>query len=122
MCKTPYDLPDEQMPIVNLYRAELRKIAWRLQYRARMERKRETAVAVERLPSGSSLTAEVEGRIWLEQVLDGLPSSTGKRIMCGIYVEGQTERQIAARLHMSQQGVSRWKRRMLDHLRRTGNF
>ncbi|MFM9281898.1 sigma-70 RNA polymerase sigma factor region 4 domain-containing protein [Paenibacillus jiagnxiensis] len=122
MCRTSYDMPDEQMPIVNLYRAELRKIVWRLQYRARVERKREMAVAVERLPSGNCPHAEVEERIWLDQVLDGLPSSTGKRIMCGIYVEGQTERQIAAELHMSQQGVSRWKQRMLDHLRRTGNF
>lgn len=122
MCKTSYVLPDERMPIVNLYRAELRKIAWRLRYRARMERKRETAVAVERLPSGSSPPVEVEERIWLDQVIDGLPSSTGKRIMRGIYVEGQTEKQIAAKLHMSQQGVSRWKQRMLEHLRRTGNF
>ncbi|WP_445322068.1 terminase gpP N-terminus-related DNA-binding protein [Paenibacillus sp. FSL M7-0420] len=39
-----------------------------------------------------------------------------------LYLQGMTEDEVAAQLKMSQQGVNKWKRKMLQQLSQTVNL
>ncbi|MNJ63462.1 hypothetical protein D3C77_593640 [compost metagenome] len=51
-------------------------------------------------------------------MINALPSSTGRTIIYKIYMQDKTEREVALELNMSQQGVNKWKRKMIQELSR----
>lgn len=64
---------------------------------------------------------DIINRLSIEQLLDTLPAK-GKMILQKLYLQELTEAEVAAQLHMSQQGVNKWKRRMIQQLSQTVNL
>ena len=106
-------LHDRQM---EYYTGVIRRKAWRLQYQARSKYRRES-LGQDYEWTEPSFTSAVEGDIWVEQVLDTLPSTMGREIMKALYQQNRSEKEVALELGMSQQGVNRWKHKMLHQLR-----
>jgi len=106
-----------QQTIFELYQSEIYRIAWRLQYKARTIRKREN-VLNEIEFAEHSFTTTAENRIFIQQLLNTLPSQ-GKTILLKLYMEDQTEAEVASQLNISQQAVNKWKKKMLQQLSQT---
>ncbi|WP_245648003.1 sigma factor-like helix-turn-helix DNA-binding protein [Paenibacillus borealis] len=54
----------------------------------------------------------------IEQITEGLPAFE-KSILYKIYLEGYSEAEVAKQLNMSQQAVSKWKKKILSQLSQT---
>jgi DNA-directed RNA polymerase specialized sigma24 family protein len=107
----------EQHTVYEQYRKEVYRIAWRVQYRARVVRKRECSFnGVE--PAVTCFTSSSDNKIVVRQLINALPSTTGKTIISKIYLQDKTEGEVARELNMSQQGVNKWKRKMIKELSR----
>ncbi|WP_156897621.1 sigma-70 RNA polymerase sigma factor region 4 domain-containing protein [Paenibacillus massiliensis] len=106
-------LHDRQM---EYYTGVIRRKAWRLQYQARSKYRRESP-GQDYEWAEPPFTSTVEGDLWVDQVLDALPSATGREIMKALYLRNRSEKEVALELGMSQQGVNRWKHKMLHQLR-----
>lgn len=103
------------------YRQQIRRIAWRLQYREKVKRKKEFLGDDDFSFKTSNFASTVESDIFLTQLINTLSSEIGRNVIKGIYIEGKTERELAKELKMSQQGVNKWKRNMLKQLYQTIN-
>lgn len=110
------------MSIINYYRNELNRIAWRMQYRTRRDFKREVSVLSTPELMEPSFSEKSENRIVMQQYLDGLSSELGKRVIFEIYINDKTETQVASELQISQQAVSKWKKKMIQELYQKLNF
>lgn len=96
------------------YRAEIYRIGWRIQYKAKKIRNRELPL-LEHEPIKEDFTVASDQALTLEQLLDTLPD-TGQRVLHKLYWEGLTEAEAARQLKISQQAVNQWKRKMLKQL------
>ncbi len=101
--------------MIEFYRGELKRIAWRLQYKARMKSKRELPLKYNLIHS-DSFTKHLENKIFVQQLIDSIPSDTGKKIIYEIYINDKTEAQVAREINISQQAVNKWKRKILQFL------
>ncbi|MDQ0492528.1 sigma factor-like helix-turn-helix DNA-binding protein [Paenibacillus brasilensis] len=101
-------------------RTEIYRIAWRIQYRAKKIRNSERSFS-EIKSNILASTVLTENKIWIQQLLNSLPPQ-GKSIIYKLYIEDLTEYQVAQQLHISQQAVSKWKKKMLRKLSQTVNF
>ncbi|EPY09684.1 sigma-70 family RNA polymerase sigma factor [Paenibacillus alvei] len=109
-------MKDKNASVIEQYQKELKRIAWRLQYYARVRRRRETA-----LNDYMYLTTPVhdhyrESHIYVMDLIDKIPFETGKQIIFKIYIQEKPETQIAKEMNISQQAVSKWKRKCLKYL------
>lgn len=108
---------EEQKTAYEQYRREVYRIAWRVQYRAKVVKKRECSFhGVE--PAISSFTSSSDDKMLIRQLIGDLPSNTGRIIIYKLYLQDKTEREVARELNMTQQGVSKWKRKMIQELSR----
>ncbi len=101
------------------YRRVLRRAAWRVSYRQRVIKARERAWSdwgKESFATGNE-AAEEERR--LREYLELIPFDNGRKVIEELFVKDSTEAEAAAKLQISQQGVNKWKRKSLEHLRRT---
>lgn len=69
----------------------------------------------EAIPNSSDFTKDSDNKILISQLLERLPLK-GKLIMEQIYIQGQTEKEVAHNLQISQQAVNKWKRKMIYEL------
>lgn len=107
----------DQYSAYEQYRKEVYRIAWRVQYRAKIIRRRECSFGpVE--PAATCFTSSSDNKIVVRQLINALPSGTGKTIIFKIYLQDKTESEVARELNMSQQGVNKWKRKMIKELSR----
>lgn len=104
-----------QMTLMERVRKELYRRAWRLQYRAKADRHREIPWRAESF-AAPDFTAQADNRMLVRQLLQELPLDKGRVILYRLYVEDETEVQIARKLNLSQQAVSKWKRKSLHRL------
>ena len=93
-------------------RAELKRIAWRLQYRARKQRSREIHISFE-MPHPDNSFTHIESVIYINQLFDNTLCETEKYVVKKLIFEDRTEKEIAAELNMSQQGVNKWKKKAM---------
>lgn len=111
---------NKQTFIIERYRREVYRIGWRLQYRSKKIRSYETHlyndIYIRQESSGIS-----HNRIWLQEEISKLPEK-GRMIIDKLYMQGMTESEVARQLEMSQQAVSKWKKRMLQQLSQTMNL
>ncbi|MMZ61478.1 sporulation sigma factor SigF [compost metagenome] len=107
----------EQQTAFEQYRREVYRIAWRVQYKAKVVKRRECSFN-EFEPATTSFTSSSDNKIVVRQMINALPSSTGRTIIYKIYMQDKTEREVALELNMSQQGVNKWKRKMIQELSR----
>ncbi|MEK8217161.1 sigma-70 family RNA polymerase sigma factor [Paenibacillus sp. FSL L8-0463] len=110
------------MGVIDYYRHELNRIAWRMQYRTRRDFKREVSVISAPELKEPSFCEKSENKIVMQQYLNGLSSELGKRVIHEIYVNDKTETQVARELQISQQAVSKWKKKMIQELYQKMNF
>ncbi|MNW31316.1 RNA polymerase sigma factor [compost metagenome] len=96
------------------YRAEIYRIGWRIQYKAKKIRNRELPL-LEHEAVKEDFTVASDQALTLEPLLATLPD-TGQRVMRKLYWEGLTEAEVARQLNISQQAVNQWKRKMLKQL------
>ncbi|RXZ80937.1 sigma-70 family RNA polymerase sigma factor [Paenibacillaceae bacterium] len=102
------------------YRTEIYRIGWRLQYKVKKIRRWEAPLDDAHLVR-SNLSAAVENKIWIQDLINSL-SPQGKKIINKIYIQGMTEAEVAEQLHISQQAVNKWKQKMIQQLFQTGNL
>ncbi|MNI08982.1 sporulation sigma factor SigF [compost metagenome] len=107
----------EQQTAYEQYRREVYRIAWRVQYKAKVVKRRECSFNGFE-PATTSFTSSSDNKIVIRQMINALPSSTGRTIIYKIYMQDKTEREVALELNMSQQGVNKWKRKMIQELSR----
>lgn len=108
---------EEQKTVYEQYRKEVYRIAWRVQYKAKVVKKRECSFN-EFEPAISSFASSSDNKMLIRQLIRDLPSSTGRTIIYKLYLQDKTEREVALELNMTQQGVSKWKRKMIRELSR----
>lgn len=107
----------EQQTVYEQYRREVYRIAWRIQYKAKVVRKRECLL--DRFePATTNFASSSDNKIVVRDLINALPSSTGKKVIYKIYIQDKTEGEVARELNMSQQGVNKWKRKMIKELSR----
>lgn len=104
------------------YRQELRRAAWRVAYRQRIRYRNERpGIETETICRPEELCA-YEAERSLNEYLELIPFDKGRQVISSLFVEGKTEAETAKTMRISQQGVSKWKRKSLEHLYRTLNF
>lgn len=104
-----------QTTLMERVRKELYRRAWRLQYRAKADRHREIPWRAESF-AAPDFTVQADNRMLVRQLLQELPRDKGRVILYSLYIENETEVQIARKLNLSQQAVSKWKRKSLHRL------
>ncbi|MEK3879845.1 sigma factor-like helix-turn-helix DNA-binding protein [Paenibacillus sp. FSL M7-0420] len=100
---------------IEYYKRELYRIAWRIQHKQRIQYKKELPLKIEMIKNSIS-NDEIIEKIHINELLASLPSPTGRKIIYKIYILDMTTSQIAKELHISQQAVSKWKKKMLTYL------
>lgn len=109
----------EELDIIEFYRKELKRIAWRLRRKERSRLKHE--VPLENNPNlsdSNSFTERIEQKILVQQLFKSIPSAAHRRIIYEIYFNRKTETQVANEMQISQQVVNRWKKKTLATMRR----
>ena len=111
---------DKQTFIIERYRREVYRIGWRLQYQTKKIRRHEACLFdVTFIQQESSDLTHT--RMWIRQGLSTLPEK-GRTILDRLYIQDLTEAEVAMQLHISQQAVSKWKKKMLQQLSQTMNL
>lgn len=96
--------------VIDFYKRELKRIAWRLQYKARSRLKREFPLK-DNLSHSDPFTEYSDNKMLTQQLLNSIHSDTGKRIIYEIYFDNKTEAQVAREMNISQQAVNKWKKK-----------
>ncbi|AIQ66742.1 sigma factor-like helix-turn-helix DNA-binding protein [Paenibacillus graminis] len=102
------------------YKREIYRIGWRIQYKARKVRAREFPL-FDNHTTDHNFTAISDTKIWIQDLLSQLPPQ-GSTIISKLYLQDMTEHEVAKELHLSQQAVNKWKKRMIQLLSQTANF
>lgn len=92
--------------VIDFYRRELKRIAWRLQYNARVRLKRERPLKPNLSHSGS-FTEHSDNKMLIQYLINSIPSDISKIIIKEIYFNNKTEAQIAREMNISQQAVNK---------------
>lgn len=103
------------VPTYRHYQQELRRIAWRLQYRARVKHTREMALKIE-IVMGSNFTEQSDSKLFIHELLSSLTSDKARHIISEIYIHDKSEKEVALDMQLTQQGVNKWKRNSLKTL------
>jgi len=111
---------NKQMSVMERYRREVYRIGWRLQYQVKKIRKHECA-SLDAYQAGAVIAEDPDTRIWFHQLMSVLPAQ-GRKVLHNLYIQEMTEAETAAQLHMSQQAVNKWKRKMLRQLSQIVNL
>lgn len=103
------------------YKQQLQRIAWRLQYRTRTRLRRELPILYD-FSSSPSFAEEVDSRLLVEQWIHSLASEKEQDIIRSLFIEEKTERQVAQQFNISQQAVSKWKKKALQSIYQKMNY
>lgn len=91
------------VPTYRHYQQELKRIAWRLQYRARVKQNREMALKIE-IVIGSSFSEQSDSNLFIHELLSSLTSNKARHIMSEIYIHDKSEKEVALDMKLTQQG------------------
>jgi RNA polymerase sigma factor (sigma-70 family) len=103
------------------YRKELRRIAWRIQYRARVQHSRELLIFDHHIEYKMNTTPHFSN-LNIQDLLSNIPTEKGRYIIKRLLLDGYTEKEVAKELKISQQAVSKWKKKGLEILRKKVNL
>lgn len=95
----------------------LRRAAWRIQYKARVQQSKECQMIFENQAYDSGFESEVLSKFYVKELLDTIPWEKCRFILERTIINGLTEQEVAIELHMTQQGVNKWKKKGLALLR-----
>jgi len=114
-------LEKQYSTVYEQYRSEIYRIGWRIQYRMKKIRYRERPLYENSQYPSHYYTRSPEEKILVRDLIDQLPSR-GKFIIEKLYFQNLTEEEIAQHLNISQQAVSKCKRKMIQLLSQTANY
>lgn len=106
--------------IFELYRREVYRIGWRLQYRNRKLRRNECPL-YDNVSVKQDTTNTIDNKIIINDLLEELPDK-GRIIIHKLYLDDLTEAEVASQLQISQQAVNKWKRKMVHQLSQIVNL
>lgn len=95
----------------------LKQAAWRLQYHTRMQHLREPLTLSEFQGGACNFDEEVVSGMYVQELTNTIPSEKCRYIFQKVVIEGIPEKDIASELCISQQGVSKWKRKGIEIIR-----
>ncbi|WP_348625380.1 sigma-70 family RNA polymerase sigma factor (plasmid) [Paenibacillus peoriae] len=104
--------------LIEQYRRKIYRIAWKIQYKAKVQRNHELLSEDNNFQT-TSFTEHSDNTLFMSQLIETLPPNLGKLVIQKIYIEDKTEVQVAKELHITQQAVSKWKRKILNQLYQT---
>ncbi|BFH18390.1 sigma-70 family RNA polymerase sigma factor [Paenibacillus alvei] len=107
---------NKNISIIDYYQKELKRIAWRLQYRAKVKRNRETGLNDYLYSTIPAHDYSTESHLYVKELIDTIPFHTGRQVIFKIYVQDKSETQVAKEMNISQQAVSKWKKKCLKYL------
>ncbi|MCP3776322.1 hypothetical protein NLX71_23985 [Paenibacillus sp. MZ04-78.2] len=89
----------------------LKRIAWRLQYQAKRQRKKEITIAPDNvLYSSFKNQNDVLSKLYVEDLIGLIPADNARRVIKKIYIEDKTEKVVASELNITQQAVNKCKK------------
>ncbi|WP_128895147.1 sigma factor-like helix-turn-helix DNA-binding protein [Longirhabdus pacifica] len=94
----------------------LRRTAWKLQYRSRVQRNKESFLFQDYFTSQPGFENDLVLKLHVEELLESISSHRGKYILIRLFYEQATEKEIASELNISQQAVSKWKKKILQSI------
>lgn len=109
---------DEQQTLIAEFRQQLMRAAWRMQYHNRFRMNRELPIAAAEGSGAGEADEQTLSVLYVQEVLLGIPSDSGRSVMRKLIVEGKSEKEVSRELGISQQAVSKWKRKSVETLRR----
>ncbi|WP_025688239.1 hypothetical protein [Paenibacillus zanthoxyli] len=105
------------MALLEYYRTELKRMAWRIHYHVKKEQNGELLSNFEPIWTYPGFSQDTDNRIIVGQLLNSLSSEIGKEIIYQLYILGKKEKDVAFELQMTQQAVNRWKNKMLKEMK-----
>lgn len=105
------------MALIDYYRTELKRIAWRQHYYIKKQQNNEMLSNYEPVLASEGFADGLETSLMIEQMLESLSSPIGKEVIYRIYILQRPEKIVAQELQLSQQAVNRWKNKMLKELK-----
>ncbi len=91
-------------------RRVLKRIAWRLQYAAKTQVRGEAPLNEEAV--GKDTISSIVSRMYVQQLLMQIPEKA-RFIIKSVVIDGLTEEEVAKKLNMTRQGVSKCKNKYL---------
>ncbi len=96
----------------------LRRAAWRIQYKARVQQAKECQIIFENQAYNCGFETEILSKLYVKELLDTIPWEKCRFILEKTIIEEMTEKEVALELQMTQQGVNKWKKKRLELLRK----
>ena len=91
----------------------LRQATWRIQYKTRTQRLREGYPLFESYAYDCSFETAIISEMYVKELLALIPWDRCRYIIQKTVIEGMTEKEVALELKITQQGVSKWRRKGL---------
>lgn len=101
--------------IIDRYRKEIYRIGWRIQYKAKVTYRREVPIISDSFHD-NNFTNQSDMNLYTLQLINSLPSAIEQTIIRELYINDKTETTVARQLNISQQAVSKWKKKALRAL------
>ncbi|MRN57259.1 sigma-70 family RNA polymerase sigma factor [Paenibacillus monticola] len=103
--------------LVEICRKLLKRSAWRIQYKTRIQLIRESNPLYDNQLYDNSFESLVISELFVVELLEMIPWEKCRYIIKKTVIDGMAEQEVAGELHMTQQGVSKWKRKGLEILK-----
>ncbi|MCE5168320.1 hypothetical protein LQV63_03190 [Paenibacillus profundus] len=107
---------NKNVSVIDYYQKKLKRIAWRLEYHAKVRGKRETVLNDYLYSTVPCRDYYTESHIHVMDLVNTIPFDTGRQVIYKIFVEDKSETQVAKEMNISQQAVSKWKKKCLKYL------
>ena len=95
----------------------LRRAAWRIQYKTRIQQTRECGILFDNQVYDCSFETEILSQIYVNELLQTIPWEKCRFIIQRTVIDGKTEKEVAYELQITQQGVNKWKKKGLELIR-----
>lgn len=103
--------------LVETCRTLLKRSAWRIQYKTRIQLIRESKPLYDNQVYDNSFESMVVSDLFVDELLEMIPWDKCRYIIKRTVIDGLAEHEVAHELQMTQQGVSKWKRKGLEVLK-----
>lgn len=105
-----------ELQIKDVIDAELKRMAWRLQYHARKTAKQYPFTYD--FTRQESFEDEIVDELNVKDMLNMIDKGNGKKIVYSLYVEEKSAKEVSAEMNMTVQAVNKWKRKTLEDLKK----
>ncbi|MEF3355810.1 hypothetical protein PV403_22010 [Paenibacillus sp. GYB006] len=105
-----------ELQIKDVIDAELKRMAWRLQYHAK-KAARQYPFTYD-FTRQESFEDEIVDELHVKDMLNMIDKGNGKKVVYSLYVEEKSAKEVSAEMNMTVQAVNKWKRQTLEDLKK----